>query len=383
MNLPILVALMVLAHTAFAGGRVALTLSAIGRGATPLEVGLVLSLLAVVPMLLSVHAGRWTDRHGAFRPTLLALLLLEAGLLLALLPSLGGLGAGAVLLGSGFMLVHVALHHAVACGFPSSQHARAYAMLALGTSTSTVAGPVVAGALLDLAGSAWTFATLAALPLLALFALARGAGALARAPGPARPQGRMRVLDLLRHAPLRAVLVVSALLSLGWDLFTFMMPMHGSAIGLSASAIGLVMGAFGAGTFAVRLLTPALARKLTAWQVLGGALGLAASVYLAFPFARTLPLLLASAFVLGLALGCALPMLMSAIGEAAPPGRGGEAIGIRSMLTNASQTFLPLGAGALGAAGGTHPMFWVLGAMLAAGMLFARAQQRQPGRRAD
>ncbi|MGI4843410.1 MAG: MFS transporter [Janthinobacterium lividum] len=375
MKLPALVALMVLAHTAFGGGRVALSLSAIRLGASALEVGLVIGLLALVPMLLSVHAGRWTDRRGTFRPTLLALLLLEAGLLLALLPSLGGLGASAVLLGSGFMLVHVALHHAVLHGGPAQQHTRAYSMLALGNSVSSIAGPVLAGFLLDLAGGAWTFVALAALPLLALLALARMGAGMAGTPAPERPQGRASVMDLLRHAPLRAVLVVSALLSMGWDMFSFMMPLHGSALGLSASHIGLVMGAFGAGTFVVRIFLPPLARRWSTWQVLAGALGLAAAAYLALPLARTLVSLLACVFVLGLALGCALPMIMSAIGQAAPPGRGGEAIGIRSMLANASQTILPVGVGALGSAGGTQVLFWVLGALLAAGMLFARAQQ--------
>jgi hypothetical protein len=64
MGLPALVVLMVLGHTAFAGGRVALTLAAIRIGGSPLEVGLVVSLLAI-----------------------------EAGLLLAPLPSLAGMGA--------------------------------------------------------------------------------------------------------------------------------------------------------------------------------------------------------------------------------------------------------------------------------------------------
>ncbi|WP_292038965.1 MFS transporter [Massilia sp. UBA6681] len=375
MTLPAVVALMVLAHTAFAGGRVALSLSAIRLGATPFEVGLVIGLLALVPMLLSVHAGRWTDRRGSVKPTLLALLLLEAGLLLALLPSLGGLGASAVLMGSGFMLVHVALHHAILAGGPPEQHTRAYSMLALGNSASSIAGPVMAGFLLDLAGGAWTFVALAALPLLALLALARMGDGTGGLPAPDRRQGRASVMDLLRHAPLRAVLVVSALLSMGWDLFSFMMPLHGSALGLSASRIGLVMGAFGAGTFVVRIFVPLLARRWSAWQVLGGALGLAAAAYLALPLGHGLPWLLACAFVLGLALGCALPMIMSAIGQAAPPGRGGEAIGIRSMLANASQTILPVSVGALGSAGGTQVVFWVQGAALAGGMLFARAQQ--------
>ncbi|CAN7322792.1 MFS transporter [Massilia sp. LjRoot122] len=376
MNLPALVALMVLAHTAFAGGRVALTLAAIRLGGTPLEVGLVVSLLALVPMCLAVHAGRWSDRSGAVRPALAALAMLCAGLLLASLPALASLGLSAILLGSGFMLLHLAIHNAVGKGFTSDERVRGFSLLSLGNSASTIAGPVIAGFLLDLAGPAWTFLVLAILPVLALAVLGRLRTALAAVPVSAPAAGKARVADLVRHAPLRAVLIVSALLSMGWDLFTFMMPMHGDRIGLSASTIGLVMGAFGVGTFVVRLFIPRLARSFAEWQVLAGALALSAAVYAVFPFFSTLMPLLALAFTLGLALGCAFPMIMSAIAHTAPPGRSGEAIGIRSMLINASQTLLPVTLGALGAAGGTRMAFWVIAAMLGAGMVFALVRHR-------
>lgn len=375
MKLASLIALMVLAHTAFAGGRVALTLSAIRLGGTSLEVGLVVSLLAVVPMFLSVHAGRWTDRSAIGKPLLLALLMLEAGLLLAPLSTLTGLGAAAVLLGCGFMLVHLAINNAVGNGVPA-RRTHGFSMLALGISTSTIAGPVMAGALVDLAGHAAAFLCLALLPLLALALLWMQRTDAAVVPALPVPAARPRMADLLRHAPLRAVFIVSALLSMGWDLFTFMMPMHGARIGLSASAIGLVMGAFGAGTFVVRLVLPALARKLAPWQVLAGALALAALVYALLPLWDALPVLLALAFMLGVGLGSALPMIMSEMQSSAPPGRSGEAIGVRTMLVNVSQTALPVGFGALGSAGGTGVVFWALAAILACGTGFALRQPR-------
>lgn len=371
MKLPVLIALLVLAHTAFTGGRVALTLAAIRLGGTPFEVGLVVSMLAVLPMLLSVHAGRWTDRSSVGRPILLALVMLEAALLLALLPSLVGLGAAAVLLGSGFMLVHLAINNAVGKGSAPDKLTHGFSMLALGISTSTIAGPVLAGLLVDLAGGAQAFLALAVLPLLALALLwhqRQDAATLPPAPGEAR---KARTIDLLRHAPLRAVFVASALLAMGWDLFTFMMPMHGAQAKLSASAIGLVMGAFGAGTFVVRLFMPALARAFSTWRVLAGALGLTAAVYALLPLFEAVPLLLALAFVLGLGLGSALPMIMTALQEASPPGRSGEAIGVRTMLVNASQTMLPVSFGAIGSAGGTGVVFWALAAILAGGAVFA------------
>ncbi len=370
-----MIALIVLAHTAFSGGRVTLTLSAIRIGGTPFEVGVVVSLLALVPMLLSVHAGRWMDRSGVFRPTLLALLMLEAALLLALVPTLAGLGAAAVLMGCGFMLIHLAVNNAVGHGSTAENRTRAFSMLALGGSASTVAGPVIAGFLIDLAGHAWTFLVLASLPALALALLGMLRPQGAPPPVPAQPGTRPRMGDLFRHAPLRAVLVVSALLSMGWDLFTFVMPMHGDRIGLSASTIGLVMGAFGAGTFVVRLFIPWLSRLFSEWQVLAGALALTALVYTVFPLFDAVAALLALAFVLGLGLGSALPMIMSAIQQTAPPGRSGEAIGVRSMLINASQTALPVGFGAVGSAVGTGVVFWALAAMLGGGLVFIARQR--------
>lgn len=370
--------MMVLTHTAFTGGRVALTLFAIQLGGTPFEVGVVVSLLAVIPMLLSVHAGRWTDRSGVFKPTLMALLMLDAALLLpALLPSLTNLGASAVLLGCGFMLAHLAINNAVGHGSTPENRNHSFSLFALGFSISTIAGPVIAGFLIDLAGHAHTFLSLAFLPLLALVILGMGRGKGTPPSVLPPPVAKPRLIDLLRHAPLRAVFIVSGLLSMGWDLFTFMMPMHGDRIGLSASTIGVIMGTFGVGTFVVRLIMPRLSGAFTEWQVLTGALALTAIVYVLFPLFHTVQVLQALAFVLGLGLGSALPMVMSVIHQASPPGRSGEAVGVRSMLINTSQSVLPVGFGAIGSAVGTGSVFWTLAAVLGFGFMFAVRRQRK------
>jgi len=51
---------------------------------------------------------------------------------------------------------------------------------------------------------------------------------------------------------------------------------------------------------------------------------------------------------------------MTLLHQNAPPGRAGEAIGMRSVIVSASQTFLPAAFGALGSALGTGPVFWVV-----------------------
>lgn len=372
--------MMVLAHVTFTGCRVTLTLFAISLDATPFKVGALMSLLAVIPMFLSVHAGRWTDRIGVFKPTLISLSLLAVGALLpALNPSLTSAYAAAVLLGSGFMLTHVAINNAVGHASTPENRTKAFSWLAVGFSTSTILGPVIAGFVIDWAGHPATFLTLSVFSGIALVLLAMTQRSHRTKTASVMTAGKARLIDLLRHKPLRAVFIASGLLSMGWDLFTFMVPIQGARIGLSASTIGLIMGAFGVGTFVIRLAMGHLSRTFSEWQVLTGALAITAFVYFLFPLFTSVPVLLALAFLLGLGLGSALPMIMSLIHRTAPQGRTGEAVGVRSSLINASQTILPLFFGGIGTAVGTVPVFWALAAMLAAGGVFASHRKDAKG----
>lgn len=373
MNLLALIALMVLSHLTFTGSRVALSLYALNLHASAFTVGLLMSLLAVIPMLFSVMIGRWTDRSGVIKPTLIAILMLVAGTLLpGLLRTVESLHVASVLLGSGFMLAHVAVNNTVGHISTPERRKTNFGHLALGFSTSSVCGPVVAGFSIDHLGHANTFLVLAIFPVLAGIALLVVRKTTPHAHQRAAPPENPRVVDLLRNAPLRAVFVVSGLLSMGWDLFTFMVPLQGARIGLSASTIGIIMGTFGVATFVVRAAMPWLARQFSEWQTLTGAMLITAVVYLLFPLFTAIPVLLALAFLLGLGLGACQPMVMSLIHITAPEGRTGEAVGVRTTVMNASHTFLPLTFGALGAAfGGFTVIFWILAVIMGSGSVYA------------
>jgi hypothetical protein len=57
-------------------------------------------------------------------------------------------------------------------------------------------------------------------------------------------------------------------------------------------------------------------------------------------------------------------MIMSLLYNTAPAGRGAEAVGVRSLIINMSQTGMPLLFGAVGGALGMTPVFWVMGLCL-------------------
>src|SRR5512137_2697092 len=99
-------------HAGFAGLRVTLSLFALSLNASPFTVGLILSLLALLPTLFSVHAGRAIDRIGVRLPFLAGAGSVLCGLALAfLVPRLEMLFVVSCLVGSGFMLFHIAVNH--------------------------------------------------------------------------------------------------------------------------------------------------------------------------------------------------------------------------------------------------------------------------------
>jgi MFS family permease len=373
-----LIGLLVLGHAAFAGNRFILTLQAVALQASPLAIGILMSLLMVVPMVLSIHMGRWADRLGFARPAVFGLgVLLVGSLLPAVLPTMPVLYVASVLIGSGYTLAHVAINNAVGQLSAPSQLTRSFAIVALGFSISGMTGPLIAGLAIDHLGHAAAFLLMllfAAVPFGMLLPLAREPVPATAHDAAARPAS---AFALLQHGPLRAVLIVSGLLSMAWDMFMFLAPLQGARAGLSATAIGLMMGAFGAGTFSIRLLLPVFSARMGEWRILSWALFFAALCYVAFPLAGTLPLMLAAAFAMGLAVGCGQPMAMSLLHLTAPPSRAGEAVGMRTSIVSASQTFFPLVFGALGSAIGVAAVFWAGATVLASGGAFAR--QRRDG----
>jgi predicted MFS family arabinose efflux permease len=335
-----------------------------------------MSLYAVVPMLLAVTAGRLIDRVGTFRPLACGSAAVVAGILLPFAwPALGALHVAAVVIGTGFMVQHVALNHVVGTLGTAAERPVNFSWFALGFSLGGFFGPLAAGFAIDGLGHRAAFLVLAALPAAGLALLLWRRARLPRGQPPASEHGARRVADLLREPRLRAAFVFSGLLAMGWDLYTFVVPIYGSRIGLSASTIGIVMGSFAAATFAVRLGMPSLAARLRAWTVVTAALAISGSAYLLFPFVTQVALLMALSFVLGIGLGCAQPMIMSLLYAASPPGRQGEAVGVRTTMLNASHTFLPLAFGALGAALGMGPVFWLMSALLLSGGVLAHRRR--------
>jgi predicted MFS family arabinose efflux permease len=372
MSLLRIIVLFVMAHLGFVSARMTGSLYALANGASTFTVGVMMALFALVPMLIAVRAGRWLDAVGPWRPVASGLALMLGGLLLPALFSyaiadVAPLLVAAALIGTGSTLAMIAVQHVVGERADPDNRAADFSLLALGASVSGFCGPIISGVLIDLAGHRVTFAFFAGVLLLALGWLWINRALFPQHQGPPRSVEPGNTFDLLRQKPVRNVLLATALVSMSWDLQTFMVPVHGSRVGLSAVQIGVVLGSFAAATFTIRLAMPWVSRRFSEWDILTFTLFTGAAAFILFPFFESLLPLMAVAFLLGLGLGAAQPNVMSLLHSRAPEGRVGEALGLRTTIMNSSHVVLPLIFGAFGSILGIAAMFWVMASMLVAG----------------
>jgi MFS family permease len=351
------------------------TLFALELGASRFTVGLLMSLFAVLPMLLSVSTGRLIDRAGPRRPLLFALSFLACGTVLPFLfPSVTVLYFSTTLVGTSFMMTHIAMNSVFGAYGSPEQRAVNFSWLALGFSISNSVGPLIAGFAIDGLGHARAFLILAAFPVIALVLLARRKRPLPRPVRHGAPAANSGVLDLLKIPPLRRTFIVSATLAMGWDLYTFLLPLYGASLGIHATTIGMILATFALATFTVRLTMPIMIKRLRQWVVIASAMAVAGAAYILLPLVEAVPLLMLLSFILGMGLGSAQPIIMSQLYEASPPGRQGEAVGLRTSLLNGSHTLIPIISGGISAAFGMAPAFWLLAALLLGGGWFAKQQ---------
>jgi MFS family permease len=371
------VLLSVLQGISMRGAKMVVSLSALAVGATPFEVGLLAATFALFPLLLAVYAGKVSDRAGVVRPIFGGAVTMAVGMCVPLaVGGLTGLLLCCALVGLGHIFFHVSIHNLIGSYGEGEARTRNFATFSLGASISAFIGPSLAGFSIDGAGFATTFVIIAGISLLPAVIIAcypalvppRTAHAHADAGGS---------LALLGNAALRRTLVMSGVTLTGIELFTFYFPVYGRSVGLSASAIGMVMSSYAVAAFIVRMGMHSASRRIGEVGVLTASLFIAGGTYFLVPLFSQAPVLALVAFLLGLGLGCAQPLTILLTYNHAPAGRSGEALGMRLTVNKLTQIAVPVVFGGLGSAFGLIPVFWANGAFLLAGGVVSLAERRR------
>lgn len=353
--------------------RVLMTLYALHLGASATAVGIIGGLLFLFPVLLSWVIGGLADRKHARGLLLLGASLAASSLLLMyFFPALPVFYVAAALNGLALSFFHVTLQNLIGNLSKPENRARNFANFSMIGATTSFAGPLIAGLSIDHFGYDWACLVTACLSLVVVILLLTQGRRLPP------PQGRAKSAATPRTWLDRSVivmLVTGGLVQLGYDLFQFYVPIHGHAIGLSASAIGTVLSTLAIAAFIVRNFLARLAEKypgekLLLYVFLTGAVGFAL-----VPFAGNAWVLGAIAFLFGLGMGIGIPLTVILMFANSSDGRSGQTLGLRLTVNNSVRMTGPMAFGAIGAVVGVSGVFWVLAGVMLLGAGLARWQK--------
>ena len=374
------VATLVGLHACMAATRVAASLAVLKQGHPDWVVGVLLSLYAVAPIVLSLWAGRLADRFGFHRPVRWAVGMALVGASLPVFTQhLAALALSGLLTGGAVSVAAVAIQReAGLMARDASDLKRVFSWVALGPALSNSLAPVIAGLLIDQVGFRAAFAFGALLPLLAVAAASRVPRQPALPAGEVHRAAPGHAFELLRLPVLRNLLLVNVAMAAAWDAHSFTVPVVGHARELSASAIGLVLGSFAIAATVVRLAILAWADRIDERRALLAALTLASSVLLVYAWLPGAAGMMLGSALLGVALGSVQPMILSTLHQAAPPDRQGQALALRMVFTNVATIAMPAGFGLLALVGGSAAPMWLMAALLIAAR-WPASQLRLPG----
>ncbi len=364
------------------GTRVLMTLFAVDLGAGPFATGMLFAVYGLFPFLFAVYAGRIADRLGNR-------MLMYAGLagfactltLPALFPSLGMLFIASPLVGFTSMLFIVSMQNLVGVLSQPGKRTRNYSYYSLTDAGGNVAGPVLVGFTIDGFGHPAAYLVLAAIAAACLVVFHLGRDEIPARSGGAEAPKQRAAADLLRLPALRNALITNGIVMTGIDLYNIYLPLYAHSAGLSASAIGLIVGAFGAAGLLVRMLIPPVTARWGERAMIAATLAVACASFVLIPLTVNPWMLSAASFLVGLGLGCGQPLSMVLSFNAAPAGRSAEAIAMRMAVSYGAHVVIPPVFGALGSVLGLAPVFWTCAMLMGGGAALNRkSATSRPGR---
>src|SRR4051812_5575004 len=353
--------------------RVVLQLFALDLGASPTEVGMLVALYYVCPLLLSWPAGTWGDRYGPRRPLLFSALCGAGGLSVPyFVHTLPALYVAGLLSGMSFAFFLVIVQNLVGILSAPDKRATSFSNFSLVGATSNFVGPLVAGFSVDhlqyplacvVAGS---FALLTGVMVIAGRKLLPG--------GNRRTSPRAPIMQTLADPAVMRILAIGALVQLGTDLFQFYIPVYGVGIGLSASSIGTLLATFAAASFIVRFALPRLIKRLGEANLLAYSFFFAAGGFALVPLFQSVLMLSLVSFIFGPGTGCGQPIATMLMFSRAADGRSGEALGLRLTVNNLVRVIAPALFGFIVTGFGLAPVFYISAAMMGSGGIVSRGK---------
>lgn len=352
--------------------KVVASYGAIDLGFSPAELGILAASFGVPPVFIAFHAGRWTDRIGGLKVTLLGdVLMLVAAIVPLVVVTPISLIIAAAILGLAMLLSIIGQHALIAGAVVKEEQERVFGWLFSANAVGQMFGPVAATALgstHDGEGLSSTigFSVAGALALAGLGTLllfGREAWRQTREDDSAAPPAFRAIGSIIAVKGAVPILSYNAIIAAIIDMLSIFLPAWGAERQIAPIAIGILLSLRSAASIVVRFFMLPILRVLGRRNLLVGSAILTAISLAAMPFVD-LTLAYAIAIALGLALGLAPPISLAWVSLTMPPSLRGSAVGLRIFANRLAQAGVPAAVGLISA--GVSGMFLSTAALMAA-----------------
>lgn len=358
------------------------SLHADALGASTVAIGMMVTLKALLPIFIAMPAGQLIDSVGPMRVLLWGAWLLLASLLcLVLAQDLPLLALSQVLLGACVVMMASAFQVLVARGDRQARN-DAIKRYSMWMSGGAMLGPLIGGAIASVfpapvegyraAFAASAVATVVFMAVIALLARRyprpEGEG-LPRIRDVLRPSGMMSSyrdgIDLARLRPVQFGLTGTFLVMFIQSLYLSFLPLYLAQNGYGTMLIAIIVSIKGLAGMLARFGLGLLMRRLPLETILTAAGTVAAVCVVVTPFAVAEPLaMIATAVVLGGAVGLNLPVSIMIMVDAVAEARRGKLMGLRLLSNRFAQILSPALFGLAGGVFGLSAAFGGGGALL-------------------
>lgn len=358
-----------LLQAVFVAVRVLITYRALELGGGAAAVGIITASYSLVPLAISVPAGRWVDGRMLSRALRVgAIVSVGAVVVCALSGSLPVLVVGSVLLGVGNLLTMVAAQAYIPRMSAPAQFDHRFGMFSLAVSIGQAGGLPVAGLIASSAlGTAGAMGVMAGLCTLAgSIAAARSLSTGGRGQARDTAPERVGMVAMLGEPGFRAAVFGSLVVLTAIDLMSAYLPVLGEHRGWGVLAVTAVLTARSIASVASRaFLGPLLARVPRRALLVAGTGGSVLPV-IALPWVPHVAVAAILMAVAGFFWGIAQPLSMTWVTQLVPPAVRGSALAMRMSGNRVGQVVIPLAAGGLASVTGVGAVFVATAGLLSA-----------------
>jgi MFS family permease len=358
------------------------TYKALELGADAALVGLVGATFALAPLVLAIRIGKFVDKGRA------GIALFTGSIVLALtafalqfIDSIALLMLAMPTLGIGHLLVMVGGQTMIANRSGSARYEKDFGLLTFYASLGHSFGPLVGGILAD-SGDATVNANAAFMFAFILFALAiMSVAALATKKQNVdivrESEAAIRVREVLAVPTFKSAIFVASATTAVLDVVIIFMPLLGRELGLSVTAVGVLLAIRAGASMAVRLVLGQISKRLGLRRILVWGASATLISMIALALLTDFWWLALIMLVSGFAMGIGQPATMAWVSRISAPDSSGLAIAVRLSANRLGQVAMPVFAG-LVAGTGVGAVFYML-ALLQAASIWATTASLKRG----